>query len=321
MTNDLNDFNRTFASNTKELKETLSMVKDNYEGQVKLLDAIEKIKITKIAKANIQVYDKLQGCTEELERLFEIFANSNDYLEKVVELNGKIGSVEERTQLFENLGNYFKNEIEYVKDRQGLMRQQMAGIDSVLQDGLNELGTSLIENLHHLREVFQQQNQGIQELIEEQQRALSSSLEAQQQTINDKIGQIENPFAGLKETFEEGITGIKAAFAAQNETITEMLNAQNATFEEALKSQQNAILKKFQEGPNQLKALSDIASTLEKLNKSIDKNADLGNNDDGTQQKKSKIDSFMRYLLPIGTCGTFLALLALIAILLFDIKL
>ena len=34
MTQDLNEFNRTFANNTQELKNTLSTVKDNYEGQV-----------------------------------------------------------------------------------------------------------------------------------------------------------------------------------------------------------------------------------------------------------------------------------------------
>lgn len=72
MANDLNKFNSTFAENTKELKETLSQVTDNYDNQVKLLDAIDKIKIAKIAKANVEVYDKLQGCTEELERLLNI---------------------------------------------------------------------------------------------------------------------------------------------------------------------------------------------------------------------------------------------------------
>ena len=42
MTQDLNNFNSTFADNTKELKETLSMVSDDYKEQVKVLEAIEK---------------------------------------------------------------------------------------------------------------------------------------------------------------------------------------------------------------------------------------------------------------------------------------
>lgn len=37
MANDLNNFNSTFAENTKELKETLSQVTDNYDNQVNYL--------------------------------------------------------------------------------------------------------------------------------------------------------------------------------------------------------------------------------------------------------------------------------------------
>ena len=208
MTQDLNEFNRTFANNTQELKNTLSTVKDNYEGQVELIDAINKIKINKIATANIEVYDKLQGCTKELEHLFEIIADSNTYVSKVVELNNNIGSIEERTRLFEELGNYFKNEIEFVRDRQGMMRQQMSSIDSVLQDALSNLGDNISNSIAGLTGKFQQQNERIQLLIEEQQNSLAESLQKQQNAINEKIGQIDNPFEGIKETFEEGIKGI-----------------------------------------------------------------------------------------------------------------
>lgn len=43
MAQDLNHFNSTFAENTKELKETLSRVTDNYDSQIQLLDAIDRI--------------------------------------------------------------------------------------------------------------------------------------------------------------------------------------------------------------------------------------------------------------------------------------
>ena len=62
MANDLNKFNSTFAENTKELKETLSQVTDNYDNQVKLLDAIDKIKIAKIAKASWTTESKPDIC-------------------------------------------------------------------------------------------------------------------------------------------------------------------------------------------------------------------------------------------------------------------
>ena len=179
MTQDLNEFNSSFAQNTKELKETLRTVNDNYAGQVKLLEAIDKIKINKIAKANIEVYDHLQGCTKELENLFTILAESESYVKKVTELNNNLGSIDERTKLFEELGNYFKNEGKYLKDRQGMMRQQMSSLDSVLQDALSNMGDSLTLSLQSLTQVFQSQNQHIQQLIDEQQTSLAESLRLQ----------------------------------------------------------------------------------------------------------------------------------------------
>ena len=161
MTNDLNEFNSTFASNTHELKDTLSTVNSNYSGQIQLFEAIERLKINEIAQANIDVYNRLQGCTTELENLFRILSNSEAYVQNVVSLNENLGSIEERTQLFEELGNYFHSEIEFVKDRQGMMRQQMSGLDSVLQEALSNMGDSLGSSLQGLTGVLQQQNQRI----------------------------------------------------------------------------------------------------------------------------------------------------------------
>lgn len=319
MTQNLNEFNRTFANNTRELKETLSTVKDNYESQVKLLNAIDKIKINKIAQANIEVYDKLQVCTEELERLSEIIADSETYVSNVVELNDKLGAVDERTRLFEELGNYFKNEIEFVRDRQGMMRQQMSSVDSVLQDALSNLGDSISNNIADLTGKFQQQNDRIHLLIEEQQNSLVESLQKQQSAVNEKIGQIDNPFEGLKETFEEGIKDIKDAFAEQNNAISEVLSSQKASLEVALNAQQQAIIRKLQETPGQLQAFSDLAKILDKLSKTLDNPrqqsvavVENGKVKDPQKQKKGLMDAIQKYYIPVCAGGSFLSLLALL---------
>ena len=325
MTQDLNEFNSSFAQNTKELKETLKTVNDNYEGQVKLLDAIDKIKINKIAKANIEVYDRLQGCTEELEDLFSILSDSETYVAKVTELNSKLGSIEERTQLFEELGNYFKNEVEYVKDRQGMMRQQMSGLDSVLQDALSNMGDSLTYSLQNLTSVFQTQNQRIQQLIDEQQQALADSLRTQQDAINEKIGQIDNPFENIKESFTEGLNSIKETFELQNATIQEMLSKQNNAFEEALRAQQEIVLQKLQNAPNQLQALTDISRAVERLDQTISKLenyhqgqiskfADISESSNNEEQpkKKSLWKKCSTLLVPLCVFGSFLALLGIL---------
>lgn len=325
MTQDLNEFNSSFADNTRELKETLSTVNSNYEGQVKLLAAIDKIKITKIAKANIEVYDRLQGCTEELENLFNILADSETYIAKVIELNTKLGDIEQRTKLFEELGSYFKNEIDYVKDRQGMMRQQMSSLDSVLQDALSNMGDSLRNSLGDLTTVFQTQNQRIQQLIEEQQQALSDSLSEQQASVKEKIGQIENPFSGIKEIFSEGANSIKMAFDEQNATIREMLSSQNHAFEKALREQQEIVLQKLQNAPNQMQSMSDMVKVVERLNQTLlnlDKKqqpcmplpATLSPTEESVVSKREKdwMTLINLYFVPACTLGSFLVLLGLL---------
>ena len=51
--------------------------------------------INQIARANIDVYEHLKNCTDEIGKLFEHLRQSENYITKVVELNEKLGSIEE----------------------------------------------------------------------------------------------------------------------------------------------------------------------------------------------------------------------------------
>lgn len=336
MTSDLNAFNNTFSANTRELRATLKTVSDNYEGQIEILNSIERINVTKIAKANIDIYDKLQGCTDELEKLFYYIANSEEYLAKVKELNDSIGKVEERTKLFEELGCYFKREIEFVKDRQGIMRQHMSGLDSVLQGALSDLGDSVSKGIKDLTLVFQKQNQSVQSLIEDQQVSFAESLDQQHKSINEKISQIDNPFEGWKDAFIEieqkmkkGIDDITETFNQQNEAIKELLEAQRILLQDSLAKQQTELQDKLKEAPNQLLALSEISKTLVKLNRNLESQnmiqEKITNDYNESRNNNEMINlpkgRFFKLFIPIGITGIFIALLSLIGIMLFDIRL
>ena len=329
MTQDLNNFNNTFAANTRELHETLQQVTDNYENQVELLEAIDKLKINQIARANIDVYEHLKNCTDEIGKLFEHLRQSENYITKVVELNEKLGSIEERTKLSEELGTYFKNEIEYVKDRQGQMRQTMSRLDSVIADALSNLGVSVNANIQELTVVFQRQNQSVQQLIEEQQNALAESLANQQLLINQKLSDMEDPFKPVKDAFadmanqaKDGLVSIQNVFAEQNEMIREMFMRQNQMFEEALMHQREAIHKKFSEMPTQMNVLFDIARTLESINANVSSTysqdeliqAIRGNKPIVKKGKWKYLDKVMSYATPILLGATFVALVVLIII-------
>lgn len=329
MTQDLNNFNSTFAANTRELHETLQQVTDNYENQVELLETIDKLKINQIARANIDVYEHLKNCTDEIGKLFEHLKQSENYITKVVELNEKLGSIEARTKLSEELGTYFKNEIEYVKDRQGQMRQTMSGLDSVIADALSNLGVSVNANVQELTVVFQRQNQSVQQLIEEQQNALAESLANQQLLINQKLSEMEDPFKPIKDAFvgmahqaEDGLVSVKSVFAEQNDVIRMMFERQNQLLEEALMHQREAMMRKFSEMPTQMNILFDIARTLESINANVSSTYNQEELIQAIRTNKSiskkgrwkYFDKIILYATPIMLGATFIALVVLIII-------
>lgn len=339
MTQDLNEFNSTFASNTKELKETLALVTESYKGQAEILNAIDKLKVNKIAKANIEVYDRLQGCTDEIEKLFDHLGKSEEYINSVVALNQQIGSIEERTRVFEEVGNYFKNEIEYVKDRQGLMRQQMSSLDSILQEAMSNLGESVGHGILELSSVFQRQNQSVQSLIEEQQNSLIESLSQQRIIINQKMDEMSDPFAGLRDTFAEigeqtrhGIENISSTFEQQNQAISLMLTSQREAIEREIIDHRAAIEKELCEIPNQFNSLSQISQSVNKLASVISEQqenmiehgkimSELATIIEKDLLNRKNTAGWIKYAIMVGACGSFLLLLTLLIVQLFSLSL
>lgn len=337
MTQNLNRFNGAFEETTRDLRATLSMVSNDYKNQIQILESINQLKVTKIATANIEVYDKLKGCTDEIGKLCDMLNQSEQYITRVVELNENLGRVEDRTKLSENLGTYFKEEIEYVKNRQGLIRQSISTIDSVIQETLENLGSDVKQSLSDITSVFQSQNQSIMTLMEEQQNVLSSALETQKTAISQKMTEMEDPFTGLKEVFDgfvtqigQGVERINSSFEMQNTAIQEMLIIQKERVEEELSAHRQIIESQIKEIPTQINSLSKISTVIENLNKSISEQQEQMNVqtqllqtlvEKGMEIPEKETKGKMNFLIPFGICGSFLLLLMMLLAQLFDIKL
>lgn len=320
MTQDLNNFNNTFAVNTRELQSTLSMVSGNYENQVKLLEAIEKIKIAKIASANIEVYDKLKDCTDELNTLSIHLGKSNEYVSKVVELNDRLGAIEERTRLSEELGDYFKHENEAIQERQGMMNSYVNNFDSKMRETFETLSESVEYSVSKLTDAFQRQVSTIESSIEDQQNSLARSLDDQSAVINNKIDQINDPFGGLKDVFKESLDNIKEIFQDQNKAVEQMLANQKEMLESQLSSQRDSFSKQLNQVPQQLNGLAGV---IEKLNSTLAKQQESQNEEQETEQVSFLVKLFEkvnRCIVPVGVIGSFLLLLAILLVQLFDFK-
>lgn len=177
MTRQLTSFNKSFSQNTKEMRDTLSMVNDASKWQAQLLQTIENLKIDRIASANIAVYEKLQNCTEEIDRLGVYLKNTEGYLTKVQLLNDKLGNADERNKTIERLGQFFESEINAIKERKALLNESVSDVDNNLRKAISELKESAKQEILRLDEVFGEQTKLFKAAMVEQSQEIARQME------------------------------------------------------------------------------------------------------------------------------------------------
>lgn len=168
MSTNLFRFNKTFADNTKDLQKTLFSVNVSYKEQTKLLEAIDKLNITQIASANIQVYEKLQNCTDEIDRLGQYLNNTNEYLDHVRVLNEKLGDADTRSQAIEKMAAFFEEEFQEINQRKAIISQIVGNVDDKLQKAMVDLQDSSEKKVQSVANAMTEQNERIKNILEEQ---------------------------------------------------------------------------------------------------------------------------------------------------------
>jgi len=177
MAQQLNNFNESFARNTKDMAATLSLVNDASKRQAQLLQTIDKLKIDRIASANIAVYDKLQNCTEEIDRLGMYLKNTENYLLQVQQLNSKLGDADERSRTIERLGQFFESEIKAVEERKSMLNESVSEIDNNLRKAVGELRESAQHEIGLLSEAFGEQTSVLKSAMNEQSQEISLQMQ------------------------------------------------------------------------------------------------------------------------------------------------
>ena len=96
------------------------------------------------------------------------------------------------------------------------------------------------------------------------------------------------------------------------------VSMQKVVLEKALEDQQQAIIKKLQETPGQLQALSELSKTLDKLNMTLTNqsfmtlNTSVSDGKETAPREKGMFAFIKRNYLPICACGSFVSLLVLL---------
>jgi len=241
MTQNLSHFNDTFSQNTNNLKIILEQVTESYERQKELMQYINNLKIIEIATANIDVYDKLKNCTNEIGTFAKYLLSVNEYLSNIQSLNKKLDDYEQRTQIIENAGNFFNKNEKWLAENfdianlevksalerfdsntegsltklQESLNGQILKIDSVLQQQNQKLQEALVAITEIATESFTKTNQNFEKVITDQQIALQAKL----QETSRLVDELKN-FTSIK----EGIKDFKEAINKQNIKIEELIN-------------------------------------------------------------------------------------------------
>lgn len=196
----LSTFNQTFAANIKGLGEAFFSINQSHKDQLKLMQLIEKMDVSQMAKANVQVLRELQKSTTEFDRFNQYIYSVNDYLDNVQLLNKGLNEHLNRTKVIEDMGVFFKEEIQQIESRKGTISRIVGDIDNTLFETLSKLNENAEQQLNEFIKHSVAQQEKFSKVTEEQQERTSKSIIDQQQKFNQAI---ETQSIALKERLQE----------------------------------------------------------------------------------------------------------------------
>lgn len=211
MTGNLSKFNETFSLNSQNLGKTLSKVNESFKNQAVLMKSINQLKIGDIATANIDVYDKLKNSTNEIGVFAKYLQKSNEYLESIQALNQKLDNYENRTQIIENAGNFFKK-------NETLLAENFDIANLEVKAALERFKVNTEGSLTNLQESFNGQILNFDNVMQRQQEQLQEALK-----ISNDI---------LTESFTKTQVNFETAIAAQHQILQTKLQETSKLIEE-----------------------------------------------------------------------------------------
>jgi len=203
MSQNLQKFNSEFSKNTIDFGTVLRTVNAASENVIKTLTLIQNMNVTRIANANVEVYEKLKNCSDEIGTLAEYLNNTNQYLAHVKALNNKLDEYEGRTQILEQAGKFFsKNE--------KFLAENFDSAKLATQEALKRFNEGLESSLKKLQESLDRQILNFDGVIERQ----NSSLLSKTKEIDKIVDELKNLSA-----IKDGISKFENATKEQNRKI------------------------------------------------------------------------------------------------------
>ena len=199
MTNNLRDFNNTFSSNTAKLDRTLAKVNDSYTGQARILEVLERVDVKKVAMANVQVYEKLKDCTDEIGMIGEALKSSRQYLQQVRELTEKLDKMDERAKPWEKMAKFCEKEINEIERRKAAISEAVGNVDEKLKQSFEHLGQTAKAKSDEVAEKIVDENSKLDNALSQQEELLNRKLGEMSDAIDKRNKKLSDVFASLEQ--------------------------------------------------------------------------------------------------------------------------
>lgn len=193
-TESFNSFNSSFSTNSDRFNEILSSVKKTTEDQQDLLKEIDKVKPQRLTEANIRMFDKLDICMGKIESFAKYLSEMEKYLESMRLLNNKLDEYEERTQVIEAAGNFYKNNEELISGNMDTVtravRESLDRFGEMIEESMGEI-VKTIENQQLLFGSYQaKQKDSFKAAIDGQMELMEQNLQQASELIESKMKQL-----------------------------------------------------------------------------------------------------------------------------------
>jgi hypothetical protein len=218
MTQNLSDFNKTFALNNAQFTTSLSKVADTSNKQTELINLISQLQDKKITTKNLELLNVLEKWVANIQ-------NVKDYSDLLL------------NQLVE-VSNYFKLEREHLEQRKTLLAETLNKADSNSNAALDGFNNNFTTSLQKMLETFESRISEIGETLKTQQDTIKNALDTQNRTLIQSIEDQQKAMAEkLKDTtkFVDDLNKIGDKIASISR-LEQAMKDQNGKFSELIRA-------------------------------------------------------------------------------------
>lgn len=223
----LTKFNKDFATNSQNLNKIFENINTTYKENATFLEAVQKLDVDGMAQANVRVLRELQSCTEQINDLHTFLQQSNQYIARVESLNSNLSDHLDRTKLIENLGEFFKSEVEQIQLRKEAISKAVGDIDLEVQKSIEGLSKHTGKQYEELTGATSKQHLEFMKAIDAQQEALNKKLEETSLIIDELKNLVD---------VKESMNKVADATTAQSEKLDQLLKLEESIRAMAMKS-------------------------------------------------------------------------------------